>query len=398
MDETPAACLAAAKEKQPFLTKHFRYLHRHPETAHKEQGTNRYLRAVLEDMSIPYLAPQDNITIAVLDSGKPGPCVGLRCDTDALPVQEETGLDYASENPGVMHACGHDAHIAAGLGALSLLSERKEDWRGRVKLIFQPAEEGEDGSDEVIATHLVDDVDAFFALHVWSPFADGTLHISPITVSAAVDMFEIRIHGKGGHGATPQLCADAVVAGSALVCALQSVVSRSVPPTSCAVLTVGSFHAGEVGNVIAGEAVLKGTLRCLDEETRLILETRLRELSETTAAAYGCTVEVNNIRVSDAVQNDPALTACARRCAEGLVPQDRLGEQKTMMLGDNFANYGAIAPYCYGQVGIADRNKETDHPHHNGKFRVDEEVLPLCSAWMAAFVSAYGRNENGKEI
>lgn len=382
--------LTAAQGIAPYLTETYRTLHRHPELAHREVQTNRLLRAALDELGVSYLAPAENITIAELDSGLPGPCVGLRCDTDALPVQEETGLPYASENPGVMHACGHDAHMTTGLGTLRLLKAHMGEWKGRVKVIFQPAEEGEDGSDEVIATGLVNDVDVFFAIHVWSPFASGTLHVSPIVTSAAVNMFTIRLIGRGGHGATPEKCRDALLAGASLVTSLQSIVSRSLSPMEPAVLTIGSFHSGQVGNVIAQEAEIRGTIRTLNEETRCLVETRLREIAESTAAMFGCTAQIENIRVSDAVKNDERAAALALACARELVPEEKLGPQKTMMLGDNFANYGVIAPYCYAQVGIADERKQTCFAHHNGRFRMDEDCLPLCVAWMTAFTVSCG--------
>lgn len=382
---TEKRILELARQDEAYIQTVFRWLHQHPEVAHKEQKTNQYLRQELDKMGVFYLAPKDNITIAVIDSGKEGKTIGLRCDTDALPVQEDTGLSYASQYDGVMHACGHDAHMVMGIGAAKILNEHKEEWCGKVKIIFQPAEEGEDGSDQVIATGLVDDVDCFFAIHVWSPYKSGELHVSPITVSAAVNMFTIRIIGKGGHGAAPQECVDAIVAASSFVNSVQSVVSRAVSPMESAVVTIGSFHAGTVGNVIAQEAVLQGTTRTLNEETRQKVSDALRVYAEHTAQMYGCKAEVIDIRVSDAVQNDVKATEIARKCAMELVPSELIGDQRTMMLGDNFANFGVIAPYCYVQVGIADEEKQTNYAHHNGKFKVDEDVLPLCVAWMTSF-------------
>ena len=385
--------LQAAQGFFPWLSDTYRDFHRYPETAHHEIETNRRIRAQLDALHVSYLMPAENITIAVLDSGKPGPCVGLRCDTDALPVQEDTGLPYASAHDGVMHACGHDAHITIGLGAARLLSARSQDWRGRVKIIFQPAEEGENGADEVIATGLVDDVDAFFAIHAWSPYPTGTIHLSPITVAAAVDMFTIRITGQGGHGATPEKCRDALVAGAALVNALQTVVSRSVSPMVPAVLTIGSFHAGTVGNIIAQEAELRGTLRALDNETAAHLRAEMARIAEQTAQAFGCTANIFYHCRQDAVVNDAGLCETALSCAADLLPADKIGPQAPMMLGDDFSAYRRIAPACYAHVGIADEALQTCAAHHNGKFRVDESVLPLCAAWMAAFVDAVGRNK-----
>ena len=380
--------LKQAKSYQSELVRMYRDLHRWPEVAHHEVKTNAYIRSFLDKLGIYYDAPADNITIAIIDSGKPGATVGLRCDTDALPVQEDTGLSYASENPGVMHACGHDAHIVNGLGAAKLLLDHIDNWQGKVKLIFQPAEEGEAGSQDVIRTGLVNDVDVFFGIHVWSPYPSGQIHVSPVTVSATVDMFRIVITGKGGHGATPEKCCDAVVAGSALVMALQTIVSRRISPMDPALLTVGSFHAGTAGNIIAPEAEIKGTFRSLKQEVREAIYENLVQLSTQIAESYGCKAEVFNRRLSDAVINDEKAAELARRSAEELV--DTVYPQKAMMLGDDFADYGAIAPYCYGQVGIADAKKGTDYAHHNGKFQVDEDVLPLCTAWMALTAMRYG--------
>ncbi len=382
---TEKSILELAEKNETYVKEIFRWLHQHPEVAHKEQGTNQYLRERLDELGVPYDMPKDNITIAVIDSGKTGCTVGLRCDTDALPVQEETGLPYASVYDGVMHACGHDAHMAIGMGTAKILIENIEQWSGKVKIIFQPAEEGENGSDQVIGTGLVDDVDVFFAIHVWSPYPSGEFHVSPITVSAAVNMFTIRITGKGGHGATPEKCGDAIVAGAALVSSLQTVVSRAISPMESAVLTIGSFHAGSAGNIIAQEAVLQGTLRTLNEETRQKASELLCSFAEHTAMMYGCEAEVTDIRVSDAVTNNKTVTEIALKCAKELVVSDLIREQKTMMLGDNFANYGSIAPYCYVQVGIANKEKRTDFAHHNGRFAVDEDVLCPCVAWMTSF-------------
>ncbi len=369
----------------------YRRLHRIPEVAYQEKETNAFLRETLDRWGIPYAAPADNITVATLQGALPGAVVGIRCDTDALPVREETGLDFASRHPGVMHACGHDAHMACGLSAARMLRDRLDTLHGRVKLIFQPAEEGEAGADQVIATGLVDDVDVFFAIHVWSPYQTGTLHVSPVTVSAAVDMFSVTLTGSGGHGATPEKCRDAITAGAALVQSLQTVVSRRLSPLSPAVVTVGSFHAGTVGNIVAGRAEMTGTLRALDEESRRLIETEAETIVRQVAAAYRCEAEWKNRRISDAVHNDERAARLARECALELADESLVQPQQAMMIGDDFANYGRIAPYCYAQVGIADREKGTDYPHHSGRFRVDESVLPLCAAWMASFACRAGR-------
>ena len=382
--------LTAARSLEGDTRDLYRHLHQYPETAHQEQGTHRFLRSVLTKYGISFEAPRDNITVAVLRGALPGATVGLRCDTDALPVQEETGLPYASRHPGAMHACGHDAHMAIGLTAARVLNGCLATLHGTVKVIFQPAEEGEDGADEVIATGLVNDVDVFFAIHLWSPYGSGTLHMGPITVSAAVDMFTVTLSGSGGHGATPEKCHDVITAGAALVQSLQTVVSRRISPLSPAVLTVGSFQAGAAGNIIADQAVLRGTLRALDEDTRALVETEMERITHSVAEAYHCRAEIQNRRISDVVRNDPRAAALARECALEFMDESMVQPQRAMMIGDDFANYSRIAPTCYAQVGIADEAKGTHYPHHSGRFRVDEAVLPLCVAWMACFAFRAG--------
>lgn len=378
---------AAALAMEESILADYRALHLHPAVAHHEQETHRYLRTRLTEMGISFLAPTDQITIAVLDSGAPGAVVGLRCDTDALPVQEETGCAFASRVPGVMHACGHDGHMAMGLAAVKILSENR-DWKGKVKVIFQPAEEGENGAGEVIATGLVNDCDVFFGVHLWSAYATGHFHASASVTSAAVDMFEIRVKGKGGHGASPEKCHDAIVAAAEIVSSVQTIVSRAVSPLDPALITVGSFHAGTVGNIIAGEAVLKGTIRTLRADTRGMIQQAMKERVNTIAALHGCTGEWINRGLSGAVQNDPRATALARRCAISLMGEVR--EQETAMLGDDFADYGAIAPYCYLQIGIADEKKGTHYAHHNSHFAIDPAMLAPGAAWLAACAATAG--------
>lgn len=375
----------SAQAMRPQLTAWYHDLHRIPEMAHHEIKTNRYIRAALDAMGIAYHAPKDNITVAIVHADAPGDVIGMRFDTDALMIEEQTGLPFASEHPGVMHACGHDGHTAVGLCTAFLLKKHADLWRGSVKLIFQPAEEGEDGADRVIETGLVGDAVRFFGLHFWSAYPRGHLCADEVTTSAAVNMYDIRIVGRGGHGAMPHVCHDALLAGAQTVCALQTVVSRILPPTAPSLLTVGAFHAGTQGNIIADEAHLRGTLRTVCEEDRVKAETAIEEIVLHTTAMYGCTAEICSRRQSDAVTNAAGPVRIAQRAAQLLTEEDGtlcIGEQVTMMTGDDFANYGRIAPYVYMQLGIADADKGTDHPLHNARFRLDEDMLPVAAAWM----------------
>ena len=379
-------------EIQPYALEIFRLLHSIPEKSGEEFETNRVIREGLEKAGVEYLSPLDNLTIAVIRGAQPGHTVGLRCDTDALPVQEETGLPYASRINGVMHACGHDGHVTIGLCTAKLLAKHREDLCGTVKIIFQSAEEIGRGAEEAIHTGLIDDVDVFFAIHLWSPFESGTLRVSPIVVSAAVDAFDITITGRGGHGATPDKCADALLCASELVTALQSIVARNVPPTEPAVLMVGSFHAGTAYNIVAETAELKGTIRTVDEETRKMIVGNMTRLAEGIAAGHGCKAHVRNVHRHDVVRNDPGPAKLAHACALRLAEESMVQPQRTMMLGDDFCAYNRIAPCCYVQVGIADEQKGTHAAHHNGHFKVDTDVFPVSIAWMTLFSMEAGRH------
>lgn len=373
-----------AQALEPEASRLYRHLHRFPETANQEIKTSQFIREELTRQGVSFLAPTPTITIAVIEGKGPGATVGLRCDIDALPVQEETGLPFASEIPGAMHACGHDGHAAIGLCTAALLARHKEEWPGRVKIIFQPAEEMGGGAEQVIATGLTEDVDVFFAIHLWSPYATGTLHVSPIVVSAAVDSFRILVQGQGGHGATPEKCRDALLAASQLVVSLQSIVSRRVAPMEPAVVTVGSFHAGNAGNIIAETAELRGTVRSTGKETRSLILNAMEDMALHISAAYGCTATMELLNTHPEVRNDPRAASLARECAESLLGRAP-DAQRTMMLGDDFSCYGEKKPLCYVQVGIADEQKQTTAAHHNSKFKIDEDVLPLSIAWMTLF-------------
>lgn len=375
--------LTAAKGYEEDMRAFFRDLHQYPEPSHLETRTNARVRDILSKAGIELLCPAQNITIAVIRGAKPGQTIGMRFDTDALHMQELTDLPYKSKIDGVMHGCGHDAHTTIGVYTALLLYERRAELKGLYKIIFQPAEEGEHGAKEVIATGLVDDVDAFYGLHVWSPYETGTLHASPGGVCAEPIMFKILLHGRGGHGATPDVCADPIAAGAAVVQSLQHIVSRFISPMRSAVVTIGSFHAGTRCNIIAQEAVLEGTLRCFDEQTHEVLLQSFERIVHDVAHAHSCTAEIALNFVAGIVINDERLAYLANQAAAKLVPPEKIQPQLPSMLGDDFADYRAIAPCCYVQAGMNSPEKGCTAAHHHGLFTVDEDVLALCCAWMA---------------
>ena len=376
--------LTEAQAMDAAMRAFFEDLHQYPEPSHCEVRTNAKIREALSVPGVELLCPKENITIAVIRGARPGKTVGLRFDTDALQMQELTGLPYQSRVEGMMHGCGHDAHTTAGVFCARLLAAHRDELCGTVKVIFQPAEEGEHGAKEVIATELVSDADAFFALHVWSPYETGTLHASAGGVCAAPVMFKVTLHGRGGHGAMPEACIDPIAAGAAVVQSLQHIVSRMTSPMQSVVVTVGSFHAGTRCNIIAQDAVLEGTLRCFDDAVYSQLLSTFRRVINDVSHAHGCTAEIELNEVAGVMVNDARLAQLANETAAALVPAERIQPQLPSMLGDDFADYRAIAPCCYLQVGMNAPEKGCTAAHHHGLFRVDEDVLPLCSAWLAA--------------
>ena len=370
---------------QATLIQWFETLHRFPEPSKAEFRTNRLIREALDARGIPYLAPTENITIAVIEGALPGKTVGLRCDTDALQVKELTDLPYRSEVEGKMHACGHDAHTASGLGAAYLLHAAREALSGTVKVIFQPAEEGELGAQAVVNTGCVDDVTAFFALHVSPDYPTGTLVCSPGPICACPDMFTVTLTGKGGHGAYPHLCLDPVAAGAALIQSFQHIVSRFTDPLQPVVLSVCTFHAGTRCNIIAEQAILEGTVRTFDRDVHDRVAEHMRQMVGQIASAHGCAGTFETRKATDVVVNDESLVRLAMESARRFAPDGPFHAQPRTMMGDDFSDYAGIAPCCYAQVGIANPEKRTNFTQHHGLFAVDEDALPVCAAWLCQF-------------
>lgn len=314
----------------------------------------------------------------------PGKTVGLRFDTDALQLQELCDVPYKSEHDGLMHGCGHDAHTTCGVYVACLLKAHADELCGTYKIIFQPAEEGEHGADEVIATGLVSDVDAFFGLHVWSLYPTGTLHATPGGIWAEPDMFKITIHGKGGHGATPEQCVDAITAGAAVVQSLQTIVSRFTSPMDSVVVTVGSFHAGTRCNIIAQDAVLEGYAARIRRQRARAAHRAFQAHHHRRERRLRLHRRNQHQRSDGCGRQRRSLCQIARETAAELVPPEKIQKQEPCMLGDDFAAYRAIAPSCFVQVGMLAPEKNCCYAHHHGMFKVDEDVLPLCVAWMAA--------------
>ena len=354
-----------------------RYYHAHPELSFQEYATTEQLRRDLEEMGIPAQTfPDYPGLVATIEGAMPGRTLMLRADIDALPVQEETGLPFASQNPGVMHACGHDAHIAMLLGAARELYSRREQFSGGVRLLFQAAEETSKGARYYIERGLLDGVDAIFALHVWGALSAPLLCVAPGARLAGHDKLCVKIRGAAAHGAEPQYGRDAIVAASAVVMGLQTLVSRWNDPREPLVLTVGTFHGGEAFNLICKEASLELTIRSFSAELRGRLERELRTLITHTAEAFGCTAELEwSPLLPPVINRDETLNRLAYDAAVELFGTEGLGELPPLMISEDFALYGERVPAFFGFVGSRDVAKGQSYPNHHEKYSADESAL-----------------------
>jgi amidohydrolase len=364
-----------------------RDFHKHPEIGLKEFRTADIIARELSDlgMEVKTGVGQTGV-VGLLDGKTPGPVVLLRFDMDALPIQEETGAEYASQNPGLMHACGHDGHVAVGLTVARILNTHRNEFSGTVKLIFQPGEEGLGGAEKMIADGVLHDPqpDVALGLHVWNEKPVGWIGIVPGPVMAAADTFTVRIIGRGGHGAVPDLVADPILAASQVINTLQSIVSRNVSPLKTAVVTVAAIHGGEAFNVVPSEVVLKGTLRSFEPEVRDLMVKRFHEIVENVAHACSCESIVEITSITPAVYNDPEVTGRVQRVASALLPKDDL-DTKTMTMGaEDMAFILNQVRGCYLFIGSANKEKALSAPHHSSKFDFDESILPKAVGLMVA--------------
>ncbi len=351
--------------------------HKHPELSYEEYETTAKIKELLEAGGIEILPlPLETGVVAIIRGGKPGPVSAIRCDIDALPIQEETMLPYQSLNAGKMHACGHDFHMTAILGAAFLLQQKKEELSGCVKVIFQPAEEAPLGAAKIVETGVMEDVEAIFGLHACAEEPVGTLGISEGSVMAAVDQFIVRFRGVGCHGGHPDDGTDPIVMMAATIMSLQSIVSRNIDPFSPAVVSVTRVEAGNTWNVIPSEAVLEGTTRSMDKKEWTLIRKRLEELAVNTARAYGGEAEVEWIPGPPPTVNDPVLTKLARDCAAEagflVVPEEK------SMGGEDFALYLEKINGCFVKVGTG-----VGYPIHHPQFEVDPEAITPAAAYMA---------------
>jgi amidohydrolase len=363
---------------QETLEQHFKWFHQHPEPGNGEWETTARIGQILGEAGIEVPDSGLKTGLAARIRGKADtPVTALRCDIDALPILEASGLPYSSLKPGFMHACGHDFHTASLLGAALLLEEEREALEGTVKLIFQPAEEGGGGARQVLDSGILDDVGEIYGLHVAADQERGLIGINPGATHAAVGMFKIIIRGRGAHGADPHLAGDPITAAAQLINAAQTIISRNTDPFDQAVLSFTHLEAGNTWNVIPGEALLEGTFRAFTDEKLLRIARRLTELCRGTAEAAGLGIDFSWVQNTSATNNDPVLSEFAAGIARSLGL--RVAPSPRIMGGEDFALYQKRIPGVFWTIGI----RSPQGAHHPG-FIADMAQLSTAARFLAA--------------
>jgi len=373
----------AVDEIMPGVVADRRDLHEHPELAFQEKRTSGIVAERLAALGVEEIRTgiaETGVTGLIRGGRGAGKTVLLRADMDALPILEENEVDYASKTPGVMHACGHDAHTAILLAVARILTERRDEFAGTVKLLFQPAEEmPPGGAKPMIEAGVLDNptVDAAFGLHIQQEGPLGTVEVRPGPAMAAADRFRVSIQGKGGHGARPQDAVDPIVVGAQIVVALQTLVAREVDPIESGVVSVCAFLAGEAFNVIPDKAELRGTVRTFTPENRDLLERRIGEVVRGVAAALRAEATVDYQRGYPATVNDPAMTDLVRAAAAEVVGADKVIEGAPMMGAEDFSYFLERVPGSYFFVGSRNDERGLVWGHHHPRFDLDEAAMAI---------------------
>lgn len=367
-----------------------RDIHAHPELGFHEVRTAGIIARELSTLGLEISTGIAGTgVIALIDGAKPGPCILVRADMDALPIVEETNSAYASQIPGVMHACGHDGHTAILLTVAQMLHAHRTELAGTVKFMFQPAEEGMGGAERMIEGGVLDNpkVDVTLALHLWNEKPVGWFGIANGPVMAGAEIFKIKVVGKGGHGAAPHLAVDPVLAAAQIINTLQGIVSRNVAPLQTAVVSVCTVHGGETFNVIPPAVELTGTIRTFEPQVRTRVLKRFEETVRGIAEAMECQVEIDMQRLTPATVNQPATAGIVQAVARRLFPDADIDPANYITMGsEDFAFVLDKVPGCFFFVGSANSEKGLDASHHHPKFNFDEVVLPRSAALMSATV------------
>ncbi|EOI03126.1 amidohydrolase [Enterococcus moraviensis ATCC BAA-383] len=373
---------------QTDMIKWRRHLHRHPELSFHEVETAKYIKKVLADFpNLEVSSLTENSVIALLKGSKPGKTIALRADIDALPIVEEADVDFPSENPGVMHACGHDTHTAMLLGAVKVLSTMQDKIAGTVKFIFQPAEEEPPGGAKLLVeAGVMDDVDMVFGLHIAPNIPVGMIGTRKGPASAASDVFTLKIQGKGSHGSTPELSVDPIMIGVEIINNLNNIVSRNISPFDNAVISIGEFNAGKTANVIPDTAQIQGTVRTNNKEVRVSIQKRIEAIIDGICKMYDATYDLDYLLGYSEVNNDSDATDLVLAAAEKVVGKERIFEAPKMMGGEDFSAYTDVKPGSFFILGGGTAAQGCGYMNHHPKFKIMEDCFPVGSGMHAQLI------------
>ncbi|MEW6376400.1 MAG: amidohydrolase [Thermodesulfobacteriota bacterium] len=368
-----------------------RDFHQHPELGLQEFNTTKKVVEILKGLGIETKILVNGTGVrGYLKGSKPGRTIALRADMDALPIQEETGLAYKSQNDGVMHACGHDAHTAMLLGAAMILSESKKDLTGNIIFIFQPAEETGAGAKVMIEEGVLEGVDCIFALHVYSSLSFGTLGYKPGPFLAAGDFFDVKIVGKGGHGGLPHLAVDPIAITANAITALQTIVSREVDPLESAVVSVCKMEAGRGAyNIIPDSATFGGTIRSHNPDLRDYLPKRVKEILDGVTSSMRGSYEFNLMSTFPPTINDDEVTTFVVELARDMLGEKKVSQMKPLMGSEDFSHYLQKIPGTFVFLGVESKEKGIIYPQHHPKYDIDEDILPIGTALNVAVALEY---------
>lgn len=373
------------KQNKDYVISLRRHFHQYPEASMEEYETSKKIKEELDKMGIEYVSCAGTGVVATIKGANPGKTIALRADIDALSVEELTDVEFKSKNEGMMHACGHDSHISMLLGAAKILNGIKDQINGTVKLLFQPAEETGKGAFAMIDDGALEGVDAIFGIHIWADVPVGKVSVEAGPRMAAADWFYINVKGKGGHGSQPENCVDALVASSAIVMNLQSIVSRETKPSNPLVLTVGMLKSGTRFNVIAEDGYMEGTTRCFDPELRKQLPVMMERVIKSTAEAYRAEATLDfDFAVAPTI-NDPQCSKIGQGAVEKILGPEGNYEFEKLTGGEDFAHYLEKVPGAIAFVGCRNEEKGCCYPHHNGNFAIDEDALEVGTALYAQY-------------
>jgi amidohydrolase len=396
-DELKSAIL----QRAPALSAMRRHYHAHPELSFEERETAAAIANRLRELELETRdhVGGEGVVGALRGSAGSGRTLLIRADIDALPIEEISDAEYRSQAPGVMHACGHDGHIAIALTLAEILAERRDQLAGNVVFAFQPAEERAAGAAKMIEEGALDDprVDAVIGLHLWATYPVGKVAVQPGAVMASADELILRVRGKGGHGAVPHEAVDPIVAAAQIVVAAQTLISREVSPFHPAVLTWGAISGGTAFNIIADEVELRGTLRTYDEADRAFLKKRLAELASGIAQGMRAEAEVTVGLGTGACVNDLEITHLVRAAAEATIGRENVPtEDMRLTPSDDMSVFLAAVPGCYFFVGAGNVERGITAPHHNARFDIDEAALAIGVETMARAALAYLAPDEGE--